>query len=133
LNLKHVRKNVLSKILLLLLLFSLTGCVYLAVAGLGAVGGYVASPDSVEGVTDKDMVTIWDAAVEIVSIMGLIEQQHEDAGIVVAKIHGATVTITVTPLSQTAVKLNVKARKAVLPKIGIAQDVFVKIMSHLEE
>ena len=127
------KKRWVTRILLLPLLLSLTGCAYVAVAGLGAVGGYMVSPDSVEGITEYDLVTVWDTAVEIVSVMGLIEEKQEEGGVIVAKISGARVTITITSLSQSAVKLNVKARKIFLPKSDLAQDVFVKIMSHLNE
>lgn len=128
---RSFQRKWLAAILLGPFLSMLTGCAYVVVGSLGAVGGYVASPDSVEGITESDLTTVWDAAVDIVSIMGMIEEKHEDGGIIVAKIGGARVTITIAPLSQSAVKLNVKARKAFLPKISLAQDVFVKIMSRV--
>jgi len=105
----------------------------LVVGGIGAVGGYIVSPDTVEGTTHNDTVTIWDAAIEVVSIMGLIEEKSEAGGVILAKISGAKVTITLTPVNQTTTKVTVKARKAYLPRISLAQDVFVKIMSRFNE
>jgi len=113
------------------LMFS-SGCVYLIVGGIGAVGGYVVSPDTVEGLTESDEITVWDKAVEISSIMGIVLEQNEDAGTIVAKISKARVNITIVSLNDTTVKVTVKARRAFLPKISIAQDVFVKIMSGLD-
>ncbi len=126
------RKNILMLGIVIPLLFSMSGCIYLVVGGIGALGGYVISPDTVEGLTENDMAAVWDAAIEIVSIMGVILEEHEDGGILLAKINGAKVSITMTPISQTTIKLNVKARSYHFPKISVAQDVFVKIMKQLE-
>jgi len=120
-------------ILLIPIMILLSGCVYLIVGGIGALGGYVVSPDTVEGISGQDAITVWDAAVEIVSVMGIIEEQNEEGGIIIAKINGAKTTITITSISDSAVKLNIKARKHFLPKITVAQEVFVKIMSYLSE
>ena len=120
-------------VLLIPLLCSLSGCIYLVVGGIGAVGGYIVSPDTVEGITDNDASEVWDTAVETISIMGLIDEKNEAGGMILASVHGARITITVTSLSQTTTKVRVKARKAYLPRISLAQDVFVKIMSRVNE
>jgi len=127
-----MKKNILSYLVVLLFaVFSLSGCVYLIVGSVGAVGGYIVSPDTVEGLTEHDEVTVMDAVVEIVSIMGLIVTEHETGGLIQAKIGGAQVTITVVPVNQSIVKMSVKARKNFLPRISVAQDVYVKIMNEL--
>ena len=50
---KKAMKSAALKKLLLVLFLSFTlctsGCVYLVVGGIGALGGYVVSPDTVEG------------------------------------------------------------------------------------
>ena len=126
-----------QKFLLTCLCLSLTmatsGCIYLVIGSFGALGGYVVSPDTVEGITANDKESLWDASINVVSIMGLIEEKQSSAGIIIAKINGAKVTITIMPLNQSNVRLTVKARKAFLPKISIAQDVFVKVMSQVNE
>lgn len=131
-----VRKRVLTSCIMLLLVFSffLSGCVYVVVGSLGALGGYVISPDTVEGIIDnKTYDDVWDAVIETISDMGLIDEKNNSAGIVIAKIRGTKVNITVFRLSDSAVKLTIKARKAFLPRINIAQDVYVKIANYLEE
>jgi len=128
-----LRKNLLSRILLLPLILSMSGCIYLVVGSVGALGGYIVSPDTVEGLTENEEVAAWDAAVDILSIMGTIQEKLEDAGIIFAKVSGAKVTITITPINQTTVKISVKARKHWLPKISVAQDVFVKVMGQLND
>ena len=114
-----------------LAVLSLTSCVYLVAGGIGALGGYVVSPDTVEGVTDHDYLTVWDAAVEIAGIMGTIREKYESSGIVVAKISGSKVTVTVTQMGENTVKLSVKSRKWFFPRINTSQDVFVKTMTYL--
>ena len=126
------RNNIALMSLLIPLLLFQAGCVYLVVGSLGAVGGYVVSPDTVEGVTSYDKNQIWDAAVEVLSIMGLIEEQSEAGGMIIAKVHGAKVTVTIFEINQDTTKLSVKSRKAFLPKISVAQDVYVKIINYLE-
>ena len=128
-----LRKNFSIIALCVSLALSLTGCVYLIVGGIGALGGYVVSPDTVEGVAAHDSDSLWDAAFNVVSVMGTMSEQRKDGGVIIAKISGAKVIVTIIPISQSACKLNIKARKGFLPKISVAQDVFVKIMSHLSE
>ncbi len=114
------------------LLFSLSGCIYLVVGGIGALGGYVVSPDTVEGISENSQDDLWDAAVEITSIMGTVDVENRDVGMIKASIQKAKITIMIIPISDKAVKISVKARKSFFPKISLAQDVFVKIMSKLE-
>ena len=115
------------------LTFLLSGCIYMIVGGIGAVGGYVVSPDTVEGVAVHDQSAAWNAANEVVSVMGVVEEQNEQAGYLVARIQRSKVTVTIIPVTNSTVKVNVKARKYFLPRISLAQDVFVKVMTHLNE
>jgi hypothetical protein len=129
----HLRKKIAILLFSALVSLSASGCVYLVVGTVGALGGYVISSDTIEGVTNNTKEEVWDAAKDIISIMGLIEEEQKSAGVMIAKVNNAKVTITTIPLSSSAVKLSVKARKSFLPKISIAQDVFVKIMSQVNE
>ena len=126
-------KKALMLVLLVPLLFTMTGCIYLVVGGIGAVGGYIVSPDTVEGLTENDTELVWETAVEVISIMGLIEEENEAGGMILARISGAKITVTITTLSASTTRVTVKARKAYLPRISLAQDVFVKIMSRVNE
>jgi len=129
-------KKLREKIVMLFTVCSLvfnSGCIYLVVGGIGAVGGYIVSPDTVEGITGIDIAIVWDTAVETISVMGLIDEKEEASGVILASVHGAKVTITMIALSQSTTKLTVKARKSFLPRISLAQDLFVKIMNRVEE
>ncbi|MBU0467698.1 MAG: DUF3568 family protein [Candidatus Omnitrophica bacterium] len=130
---KSGKKSLLRALFSACILFSLNGCIYLVVGGIGAVGGYIVSPDTVEGLTENDAIAVWDGTLEIISIMGTIREQNENNGLLIAKISGAEVTIKIVKLNESNIKVSVKARKSYLPKISVAQDVFVKIMSHLNE
>ncbi len=127
-----VRRNIFL-VSLIMVCTLLNGCVYLVIGGLGALGGYIVSPDTVEGITGHDQADVWDVAYEVASIMGTIQESKESAGILNARINGAKVTITVLPMSSSAVKVIVKARKSFFPKISVAQDVYIKVMTRLNE
>ncbi len=116
------------------LLLSAQGCVppvFLAV-GAGAVGGYAVSRDTFEGITTRGQEEIWEAAYHVVSIMGTVDDSNRKRGEIFARINGVGVTITMLPVNLTTTKLRIKARKGIFPRIGIAQDVYAKIMSQLE-
>jgi hypothetical protein len=125
--------NLLLAVLISFLMFSMSGCIYLVVGSVGVVGGYIVSPDTVEGLTEHDEATVWDAAQEIISIMGIMSEEDEGGGIIVAKVSGCKVRINMARINESVVKLSVKARKFHLPRISISQDVFVKIMNYLNE
>jgi len=57
-----------------------SGCIYLVVGAAGAVGGYVVSPDTVEGTVSYSMGETWDAAKEIASVMGSVIEENEAQG-----------------------------------------------------
>ena len=117
------------------LVFSLTasGCVYLVVGSIGALGGYIISPDTVEGIVHTDEKELWDKANSVLAIMGSIEEVNEEGGVILAKVAGAKVSVVMLPYDKDSMKIRVKARKAFLPKISTAQDVYVKIMSEVNE
>lgn len=126
-------KKAIKALLMMPVLLMLNGCIYLVVGGVGAVGGYIVSPDTVEGITENDKNSVYDASIEISSIMGSVVEQNVDGGVILAKINTADVTISMVPISETTVKLMVKARKLYLPRINLAQDIYVKIMNYLNE
>lgn len=124
-----MRKQIFSGLLAFLLLAQ-GGCVYLVVGGAAALGGYAISPDTIEGVIEnKNAEDMYAASVDIVSIMGLIEEKNEIAGVLIAKVQGAHVTITIEEPASESVKLRIKARRGMMPKIKLAQDLYAKILA----
>ena len=128
-----LRKTILPLLFVLALIPATSGCIYLAVGAVGVVGGYVVSPDTVEGQVTKSLEETYDAAKEITGIMGQISQESPNGSEIAATISGAKVTVTLTAINVSTTKISVKARKAFMPKIDIAQDVYTKIVNNMEK
>ena len=124
-------KNIFPAIFLSALCLFSPGCVYLVVGSIGAVGGYVVSPDTVEGTIEKDFEDAWAGAVEVLNDMGHIVSQHEKEGRIEAIVNNARVNVTLTQFTNRHIKLSVKARKSFFPNIANAQEVYVKILNQL--
>jgi hypothetical protein len=118
---------------LLLLTAALSGCVYLVIGGFAALGGYVVSPDTVEGIlTGHNKQEVWEASIEVLSVMGIVVQEDETEGLLVAKTQGTRVRVTVAEVSKSTSKITIKARKAFFPRIRVAQDVYIKIVNDVK-
>ena len=117
------------------LISSLAGCIpmVLVAVGAGAVGGYAVSRDTFEGVSAKGQDEIWDAANHILAIMGEVKNNERKNGSIDALVSGVKVTVNIIPISLTATKIRVKARKSIFPRIVVAQDVYTKIIHQLEQ
>ena len=127
-------RKILGPFLVVLALVPATsGCIYLAVGAVGVVGGYVVSPDTVEGQATKSLQEAYDAAKQITGIMGQIAQESPNNSELIAMISGTKVTVTLIAINVSTTKISVKARKAFMPKIDIAQDVYTKIINSMEK
>ncbi|MBF0330447.1 MAG: hypothetical protein HQL17_00800 [Candidatus Omnitrophica bacterium] len=124
-----LRQKISAVVVALILAFSVSGCVMLAVGAAGVVGGYVISPDTVEGTVTRSTDDVWNTAKEITGIMGQVSEENASQGVLIANINAARVTITLISINSTTTKLTVKARKAFMPKIDLAQDVYGKIVN----
>lgn len=110
-----------------------SGCGVVVIAGLGALGGYVISPDTVEGIVGYSEEELFAASGDVISIMGTVNEQSKSAGRLSAVVAGARVTVDVIPQSKSTTKLRVKARKWIFPKMAVAQDVYMKTVRRLQE
>jgi hypothetical protein len=127
-----LRQKTFAFIVAVLLAFSAGGCVMLAVGAAGVVGGYVISPDTVEGSVARSLDETWEAAKEITGIMGRAVEENASQGVLVSEIASARVTITLLAINSSTTKISVKARKAFMPKIDLAQDVYIKIVNSFD-
>ena len=110
---------------------SLSGCAVLLV-GAGAAGGYAVSRDSVKNNFDLPAGEVFRASRDVMRAAGLMTTEDEGHGTLKAVVEGATVTVTVKPISKRTVELKVKARDNLLiPKIDIAQGLYTKILERL--
>jgi hypothetical protein len=110
----------------------LAGCVPLLIGGVGVLGGYAISKDTIAAETSKDIEDIWRSSKDVVSIMGIIKSADEETKVIEASIYSSSVTIRIERMTEATNRLKVKARKLMMPNIGLAQKVFVKIMQKLE-
>ena len=125
-------KKILIGVLLISLCSTASGCFYVIV-GAAAAGGYAVSRDTIQGESEKNFETVWDAAADIVSILGTVNSQSHELGKILATVNGAKVTINVLQLTSSATRLKVKARTAFFPSIATAQNVYIKIMNRVEQ
>ena len=110
-----------------------SGCVFIVVGAAGAVGGYAVTRDTFEGVSSKSQEELLASAHKVMSIMGTILNERPKDGEIVGTVYGAHVTIDVVQINLTTSRLRVRARKLIFPRIGIAQEIYTKIMNQLEQ
>lgn len=117
--------------MLLFAVLSFQGCFYLVIGSIGAVGGYVVSPDTVQGTVERDLEEVWEASFNVANIMGNVISQNKNLGNIEAIINNSRVNISMIQFTPEVVKLVVKARKSFFPNISTAQDVYVKIINEM--
>lgn len=127
-----IRRFISGVSIILFLCFSLSGCVW-AILGVGAVGGYAISKDTIVGEIDSDYDTLWSAAERVAGIMGEIKTQDRIKGSIELDIDRARVSIQIERLTPETLRLRVKGRRYMMPNIGLAQKVFIKIQQQAEE
>jgi len=119
------------RILILLLSLGISGCVPLII-GASAVGGYAVSKDTIQGDTDNDFASVWDAAMDVADIMGTIKVEDRTKGAIALTIDRNNVNIKIIELTKACTRLRVSCRtKYLLPNINLAQKVFVKTVQQL--
>ena len=62
------------------LVLVLSGCAAMLV-GAGAAGGYAIGPDYIQGETDKDFSGIYNSALDVVEIMGVIQSKYSSPSV----------------------------------------------------
>jgi head-tail adaptor len=112
-------------------LFSAVTFIFLAVVvgvAVGALGGYVASRDSIQVDTDKPYDGLWNAALAVAKIRGNIQKEDYASGSLEAGVESSRVWIRLIRMTQASTRLKVSCRKYHMPNLKLAEDIFVKIM-----
>ena len=104
-----------------------SGCAILLVGG-GAVAGYAASRDSVTMDLDEPLDRVWRAALEELRSQGSLKRENANRRRLDARIQQADVVVTLKQLTSSTVRVVVRARKNLLPKVEVAQAVSVAIL-----
>lgn len=108
--------------------FSISGCAPLIIgSAVGALGGYAVSKDTIEGETDKNYDSLWEAALTVSKIRGQIKYENKTKGYIESEAESSKVYIRFIRLTVSTTRLRVSARKYHLPNMILAQDIFVKI------
>jgi hypothetical protein len=114
-------------------LMMLSGCAVLLIGSVGAVGGYAITRDTIQGEYDASPKKAWTAAHEVCRLLGSVAAKDSGRGTVEAFVDRAKVKVEITSLTPEAIRVKVKARKGIFPRLGTAEKVFVKIAQQLME
>ncbi len=112
-------------------LLSLSGCFFLIASTVGAVGGYAITRDTIQGEYDVSYKEIWRASLDVCDMLGTVSSRDSSTGVLEALVDKAKVKIEIVQITPEAVRLKVKARKGLFPRLGTAEKVFVKIVQQL--
>jgi hypothetical protein len=126
-------KKIVSYLVVIMLCANLAGC-WPVILGVGAVGGYAISRDTIQGETDKDIGSVWGAAIKVSEVMGIIRAEDRSKGTLAVEVDRNNVNIKVEELTKTTVRLRVSVRnKYLLPNISLAQKMYTKIIQQISK
>jgi len=120
----------LSIILALFILPVICGCAPLIIgAAAGGLGAYAVSKDTVQGDSDKNFDLLWESAINVAKLRGIIQQENVSTGYIEATVESSKVWIRLMRLTQATTRIKVSVRKFHFPNMDLAQDLFVKIVT----
>ena len=113
-----------------LILISISGCLAPIIVGgaVGVLGGYAISKDTVQSETDTPYDNLWNSAVQVARIRGVIEQEDSLRGYLKVKVEASEVQIRLVRLTRATTRMRISARRYHLPNLNLAEDIFAKIM-----
>lgn len=124
-----MRKSI-SIVLLPFILVSVVGCAPLIIgAAAGGLGAYAISKDTVQGDSDKDYEALWESALSVAKIRGIIQQVNAGTGYIELSAESSKVWIRLIRLTQATTRIKISARKYHFPNMELAQDFFVKVIA----
>lgn len=110
---------------------ALSGCAA-ALLGVGAAGGYAISRDSISNQFELPASHLYHMSREVMGELGIVTREDESRGWMNGTVGGVSVTLTIRQISERMVELKVKARnKFLMPRIGVAQTVYNRILQRL--
>lgn len=118
-------------LLLFFLLPLLGGCAPVLLAA-GAVAGYAVGRDSVLLDMDQPWDRVWSAAREEIRETGEVKRENPKRGRLDARIQEADVIVVLKQLTPSTVRVIVRARKNLLPKVDVAQKAALGIQRRVE-
>ncbi|MFH1769001.1 MAG: hypothetical protein ABH858_07560 [Candidatus Omnitrophota bacterium] len=120
------------KIFFYMAIIFISSCVP-ALIGTGLVTGYVMGSDSAMGTLKVAYHDLWSISMkELSDRKAEIISAVESKGVIKAKVNNITVTVKISTIAKNVQKLKITSRKCLLPKLYVAQDIFVNIVKELE-
>ena len=107
---------------------SFAGCAAVLI-GAGVAGGVAISEDTAKLEVDTNYSRAWKVAYNTIKEMGIVKVQDKDAGKIEATVQESAVEAKVIPLTSRTVRIQVKARKNLLPNMDLAMMIINKINS----
>ncbi len=124
-----MKNNILSVFLLIMVLSFTSGCAPLIIgAAVGAVGGYAASKDTIQGDSDISYNGLWNAALSVARIRGTITIQDQQKGVIDLTSGNNKVYMRLLRLTRATTRIKVSARKNHLPDLDLAKNIFDSVM-----
>jgi len=124
-----MKKIILYLLGVMFLSCSCLGCLPLVLGGAaGALGAVVVTKDTIQGETDRSYDSLWSAAIRVSRIRGTIKNQDNLKGTIELEVESGRIWISLIRLTRATTRLKISARKYHLPDLGLAQEIFVKIM-----
>jgi hypothetical protein len=100
------------------------------VGALGAVGATAVSDDAIQGETDKSFEKLWVSALKVAKIMGSIDSEDGQKGIIEGRVDESKIKITLDQLTPKTTRMRVAARRHLLPHRKLAQKIYLKIIEN---
>ncbi|MDD5356472.1 MAG: hypothetical protein PHY56_08060 [Candidatus Omnitrophica bacterium] len=107
-----------------------SGCFYLFIGAVGAVGGYAVSDDAIQGDTDRGIDKVWSSALRVTNIMGAVDTEDRQKGTIEATVDVSKVKVSIEQLTPKTVRMRVSARRHLLPNRKLAQKIYLKIIEN---
>ena len=123
-----IRKSIILALGIAGISLYLCGCIFLVGGAVGALGGYAISNDTIQGEIDKTFESLWKNSVDVLDILGAVTMEDKPRGLIEAKVNGAAVKIMIEQLTPKTSRFRVAARKYLLPKISLAQTIYIKVV-----
>jgi len=111
---------------------STSGCAVALVAA-AAGGTYTMVQGSAEGFSGANYKKIWNQAKKVIKKKGTLLSEDEVGGELKGKVYDVDVTIEVKKITDKSTKIRVTARKNLLPKEGLAQEIYTDIFKNIKK
>lgn len=109
-------------------LLAFSGCAAILI-GAGVAGGVAISEDTAKLEVDSSYDHAWSVAYNTVKSMGIISAQNKDSGKIEADVQDSKIDVKVLPVTSKTVRIEVKARKNLLPNMDLAMTIINRINS----